>query len=289
MTEWHASDYSHESSLQKELAEKQLARLTLKGNEQILDVGCGDGKITAEIAARVPNGSVLGVDPSSDMIAFATKHFGPPNIKNLRFEVADVRKLKFQNEFDLVVSFNALHWVPEQAQALNSIRAALKPTGRAVLRFVPQGQRTCLEDVIEQTRQSARWSKFFTNFRCPYAHFTPDEYRSLGRAVPDSKSSSCTSKKAPGISKPATASSPSPGQPSPNGPSACRRPSGTPSSPTCWTATKKSPPTTRKNTHLQVLPAGSRAHARIGLESTICPGTLPFRRSRRQPDGGRRR
>ena len=140
MTEWNASSYCQQSSLQKELAEKQLARLTLNGNEQILDVGCGDGKITAEIAARVPQGSVVGVDPSSDMIAFATKNFGPPNIKNLRFEVADVRKLKFQNQFDLVVSFNALHWVPEQAQALNSIRAALKPTGRAVLRFVPQGR-----------------------------------------------------------------------------------------------------------------------------------------------------
>ncbi len=179
MTEWNASAYNKEGTLQKELAEKQLARLTLNGSEHILDVGCGDGKITAEIAARVPKGSVLGVDPSSEMIAFATKHFGPPNIKNLRFEVANVRKLTFQNQFDLVVSFNALHWVPEQPQALNSIRAALKPTGRAVLRFVPQGKRTCLEDVIEQTRKSDRWSEFFNDFRCPYAHFTPEEYRKL--------------------------------------------------------------------------------------------------------------
>ena len=73
MTQWNPTAYAHESSLQKELAEKQLARLTLIGNEHILDVGCGDGKITAEIAARVPRGSVVGVDPSSDMIAFATK------------------------------------------------------------------------------------------------------------------------------------------------------------------------------------------------------------------------
>ena len=93
--------------------------------------------------------------------------------------MADVRKLKFQNEFDPVVSFNALHWVPEQAQALNSIRSALKPNGRAVLRFVPQGQRTCLEDVIEQTRESDRWKKYFTDFRRPYVHFTPDEYQAL--------------------------------------------------------------------------------------------------------------
>ncbi len=100
---------------------------------------------------------------------------------NLRFVVADACRLGFQNEFDLVTSFNALHWVPEQLEALRSILAVLKPTGHAVLRFVPQGERTSLEDVIEQTRRSDRWSKYFANFRQPYIHFTPDEYRALAR------------------------------------------------------------------------------------------------------------
>jgi trans-aconitate 2-methyltransferase len=75
MTEWHASDYYRQSGLQQAMAEEQLDRLTLGGAERILDVGCGDGKITAEIAARVPRGSVLGVDPSRDMIAFASNRF----------------------------------------------------------------------------------------------------------------------------------------------------------------------------------------------------------------------
>src|SRR5215468_99542 len=146
MTEWHASDYNRQSSLQQAMAEEQLGRLTLEGAERVLDVGCGDGKITAEIAARVPRGSVLGVDPSQNMIAFATRHFGPPTRPNLRFEVADVRRLPYQEEFDRVISFNALHWVPEQEAALRSIRTALVPAGRALLRFVPEGRRQCLED-----------------------------------------------------------------------------------------------------------------------------------------------
>src|SRR5262245_27783063 len=118
MTEWCASDYSRQSSLQQAMAEEQLALLALEGGERILDVGCGDGKITAEIASRVPRGSVLGVDPSADMIRFAASHFGPQVRPNLRFEVADVRNLPYRQEFDLIVSFNALHWVPEQAKAL---------------------------------------------------------------------------------------------------------------------------------------------------------------------------
>jgi 2,3-dihydroxybenzoate decarboxylase len=70
MTEWHASDYYRQSGLQQAMAEEQLGLLTLEGAERILDVGCGDGKITAEIAARVPRGSALGVDPSSSPTEF---------------------------------------------------------------------------------------------------------------------------------------------------------------------------------------------------------------------------
>jgi len=179
MAEWNAGEYNRHSSLQAALAEEQLGRLTLEGAERILDIGCGDGKITAEIAARVPHGSVLGVDPSQDMIAFATRHFGPATRPNLRFEVADVRRLTYRDEFDRVVSFNALHWVPEQGVALRSIRTALVDAGQAVLRFVPEGGRKCLEDVIEDVRHSARWAGYFTGFQKPYAHFSPQVYEDL--------------------------------------------------------------------------------------------------------------
>jgi len=161
------------------MAREQLARLTLGGAERILDIGCGDGKVTAELAARVPRGSVLGIDPSRDMIAFASSHFGPSVRPNLRFELADARCLPYREEFDLVVSFNALHWVPEQGAALRSIRTALRPAGQTLLRFVPQGRRTCLEDVIEDVRQSARWADYFTGFQRPYVHFRAEEYRGL--------------------------------------------------------------------------------------------------------------
>ncbi len=179
MTEWNASDYAHQSTLQQTMAEAQLAALTVAPNERVLDVGCGDGKVTAEIALRVPQGAVLGVDPSHDMIAFASQHFAGEKWRNLRFAVGDARELSFREEFTLVVSFNALHWVHEQEKALQGIRAALKPGGRALLRFVPEGERKCLEDVIEDTRQSPRWAARFASFSRPYAHFTLDEFRAL--------------------------------------------------------------------------------------------------------------
>ena len=177
MTDWQANDYFHHSALQESMAQEQLSQLHLDGNESVLDVGCGDGKITAQIAGRVPHGSILGIDPSPAMITFATRHFGTIANPNLRFAVADVRHLTYKNQFDLVISFNALHWVPQQQEALRSIHAALKPNGKAQLRLVPEGSRKSLEDVIEQVRSGPRWAPNFVGFEKPFAHFTPAEYR----------------------------------------------------------------------------------------------------------------
>jgi trans-aconitate 2-methyltransferase len=176
MTEWNAAEYSQRSGLQQAMADEVLALLDLKGSERVLDIGCGDGKITAAIAARVPRGTVVGVDASRDMIAFASSHFPPVDRPNLRFEVADARVLPFRNEFNCVVSFNALHWIPDQDAALYSIRSAMTPDGQAQLRLVPKGERKSLETVIEETRQSTRWINYFRDFHDPYLHLTPEQY-----------------------------------------------------------------------------------------------------------------
>ncbi len=179
VTEWDAADYARISGLQQAMAEEVLNLLELKGSERILDVGSGNGNITAEIAARDPHGSVLGVDPSQEMIAFASSHYSPAVRPNLRFETGDARRLPYRNEFDLVVSFNALHWIPQQDQALHSIRSALKTGGRAQLRLVPKGKRKSLENVLEDTRLSERWARFYHGFHDPYLHVTPEEYAKL--------------------------------------------------------------------------------------------------------------
>jgi trans-aconitate methyltransferase len=179
MTEWDAKGYSERNSLQRWLAEEHLAKLELDGTERVLDIGCGDGRITAEIAQRLERGSVLGIDASTHMIDFARARFARPEHPNLAFAAGDAAALPYRGEFDLVVSFNALHWVRDQKAALRGIRAALKPTGRAFLEFVPEGPRKCLEDVIEDTRRARRWASCFIGHTPPYIHVTPEEYRRL--------------------------------------------------------------------------------------------------------------
>lgn len=132
--------------------------------------------------AEVAGGQeVVGLDPSTHMIAFAREHFLADHA-NLDFVVGDASRLSYRDAFDLVVSFNALHWIPDQAAALRCIRDAMRPTGRSLLQLVPQGVRKCLEDVIEETRKDPRWSRYFADYRRPYFHLPPEEYRRLAES-----------------------------------------------------------------------------------------------------------
>jgi len=94
---WNAAEYAANSAVQQTWARELITQLQLRGDEHVLDVGCGDGKVTAEIARAVPRGSVTGVDASPSMIRFARKAFPPGRHPNLEFQVMDAREIKTAN------------------------------------------------------------------------------------------------------------------------------------------------------------------------------------------------
>lgn len=87
--------FRQNSTSQERAAEVLISKLELEGNEHVLDIGCGDGKVTAKLASRVPHGCVLGIDSSQDMIDFSQKRLSSPQYANLRFEPGDATRLDF--------------------------------------------------------------------------------------------------------------------------------------------------------------------------------------------------
>ncbi|HUZ07583.1 MAG TPA: class I SAM-dependent methyltransferase, partial [Candidatus Paceibacterota bacterium] len=133
---WNAADYAANSAVQQTWARELIAKLNLRGGEHILDVGCGDGKVTAEIAHTVPRGFVLGMDASAEMIGFARNTFPRSHILNLEFQIRDARKIgsaRRVGEFDIVFSNAALHWFEDHRAFLRGAAAVLKPCGRLVV------------------------------------------------------------------------------------------------------------------------------------------------------------
>jgi trans-aconitate 2-methyltransferase len=182
MADWDGAAYGDVSDLQRTMAAESLSLVTLVGNERVLDVGCGDGYVTAQIAHLLPHGSIVGIDPSPRMISAARGRTAPPN-PHLRFETGDVTTMSFDAEFDVVVSFNALHWVRDQAAAFRRIAAALRPSGRALVVFVCSGPQRSIEQVGMAMSGDPRWSAAFDRFAEPFEHPDPAAFDAIVEAA----------------------------------------------------------------------------------------------------------
>lgn len=129
---WNAQHYKQHSQGQFASGLAAINEINLKDSDTVLDIGCGDGRITAEIAKLVPNGHVTGLDISANMIEEAKKSFG--DIQNLEFVCNDAVNFSINKNFDVIVSFAAFHWVKNQQGALQNIYNHLKQGGRLVIK-----------------------------------------------------------------------------------------------------------------------------------------------------------
>ncbi|HEX9045522.1 MAG TPA: methyltransferase domain-containing protein [Verrucomicrobiae bacterium] len=193
---WNAAEYAAHSAVQQDWAREIIARLHLRGDEHVLDIGCGDGKVTAEIARAVPQGSVLGVDASAEMIAFARKTFPQAKNPNLRFDICDAREvgdLKSPKHrrlgghsqrpasepgapFDLVFSNAAWHWVEDHEAILRGVAAVLKPGGRLAVSCGGKGNAHDVFLALRPEMRLKRWRGYFRKMPLPYFFYAPENY-----------------------------------------------------------------------------------------------------------------
>lgn len=173
-----ANHYKNHSQLQYSLAKSPLENYNFIGNESVLDVGCGDGKITAEIASKALK--VIGIDKSFAMIDLARKTFNTKAFPNLSFEVIDATQLPFASAFNLVTSFSCIHWIKVQKAALQAIYKVLKPGGIALIITFPRCP--TFWDPIDKVVYRAKWINYFQNDLHPYSFYDAKGY---GRLLSD--------------------------------------------------------------------------------------------------------
>ena len=181
MSQWDPGEYGRVNSLQELVARRAIAGLNVRGDERVLDVGCGDGRVTALVVDRLSTGSLFGVDPSEAMVLAARDRFA--DAERVEFAVGTGATLPHRDEFDLVTSFNALHWELRWSEALDRMAASLRSPGHAFLVFVCGGERPSVEDVVMTTAATPRWQSYFAGFGAPFVHVPPDDYAAAARAA----------------------------------------------------------------------------------------------------------
>ncbi|MGD1043718.1 MAG: methyltransferase domain-containing protein [Bacteroidota bacterium] len=175
--QWNAIDYAKSSSVQQQWARELIHKLSLMGNETLLDIGSGDGKVTTEIASYLSNGSIIGIDSSEAMIALAQSKYSTGVFPNVRFQHADASSLKFENEFDVVFSNATLHWIIDQRLVLQGIYRSLKCGGKILLQMGGRGNAADVLAVFDKLIEANEWHGYFRGFAFPYGFYDAEEYR----------------------------------------------------------------------------------------------------------------
>lgn len=173
--EFDGKKYEKASDHQKEWGTRLIAELNLKGSESVLDLGCGDGSITAQISALLPKGEVLGIDASEGMINAAL----PKERKNLTFRMIDINDLDFDEQFDVVFSNATLHWVKDHNRLLRNVRCSLRPGGFLRFNFAGKGNCSKFFSVIKEAIARQEFRSFFAEFEWPWYMPFLSEYHVL--------------------------------------------------------------------------------------------------------------
>jgi len=174
--EFDGEKYKQASSQQKAWGRKLISELEFKGGERILDLGCGDGILTAELAKYVPDGFVLGIDASESMIETARKYHAGAN---LRFERLDIDTIDYESEFDLAFSNATLHWVMDHGKLLRNVFKALKKRGAARFQFAGDGNCSNLIRILREVISTKEYTVYFSEFDWPWYMPAVDEYQNL--------------------------------------------------------------------------------------------------------------
>lgn len=158
MTDLDADHYRKHSSFQYEAVQGILAQIPLKGNESILDIGCGDGRIAAALSKLCLQGKVLGIDPSSSMIKLANLSFPREKFPNLAFEKVTAEDFQFHFSTDIALMMNVLHWIRDPRKAFQNVFNSLNMEGCFLLLAYPRESPYC--QFLETTLQENPWHSY---------------------------------------------------------------------------------------------------------------------------------
>lgn len=171
--EWDSTAYDRISTPQFSWGRKVMDRLSLRGNEIVLDAGCGTGKLTRELLELLPNGRVVALDVSQNMLDAAQANLGQEFGDRVEFVAADLLDLPFQGLFDGIFSTAAFHWVPDQERLFQGLYRSLKPGGWLTAQCGGAGNLYRFLHRLALISCNATFSPYLSNFKNPWVFSDP--------------------------------------------------------------------------------------------------------------------
>jgi trans-aconitate 2-methyltransferase len=169
--DWDAATYHRVSGPHVEWANILLDRLDLRGDETVLDAGCGSGRVTLMLLERLPRGRVVAVDQAPSMVEHAREALGG------RAQVfrADLLELELDEPVDAVFSNAVFHWVPDHERLFARLFAALRPGGRLVAQCGGEGNVARFHAAAREVASRPPYAESLAGWQGPWNFAGPDE------------------------------------------------------------------------------------------------------------------
>lgn len=159
--------YHRLSGPQVSWGKKVMSRLRLRGDEVLLDAGCGTGRLTADLLDTLPRGRVVGIDLSENMLKSARQHLAQFGTR-VSFVLCDLLYVPFECAFDGIVSTAAFHWVLDHNQLFRNLRRALVPGGWLEAQCGGGPNIQHLRKRADALAATPEFASFFARFREPW-------------------------------------------------------------------------------------------------------------------------
>ncbi len=177
--DWDATTYDRVSSPQLDWGLEVLERLDLRGDETVLDAGCGTGRVTRELLERLPRGRVIAVDGSPAMAARAREALGP----RAQVMVGDLLELEVEGHVDLVFSTATFHWITDHRRLFERLGALLRPGGRLEAQCGGRGNVAPVVEALEELVDSEPYADHLAEAGVHWRFASPEESESTLRAA----------------------------------------------------------------------------------------------------------
>jgi trans-aconitate 2-methyltransferase len=169
---WDGRSYDRISGPMEALGREVLARLELRGDELVLDAGCGSGRITEALIERLPDGHVIAVDASQSMVDAALERLPSADVRRL-----DLLELELDEPLDAILSTATFHWIADHERLFARLRAALRLGGRLVAQCGGRGNIDVLRGKANEVRAREPYAGHFRDWEPPWNYAGPEETR----------------------------------------------------------------------------------------------------------------
>jgi trans-aconitate 2-methyltransferase len=177
--EWNAAEYHRLSAPQYGWGQRVLSDLKLRGDECVLDAGCGTGRLTQLLLQNLPRGRVVGLDLSRNMVAHAQQNLRDEFGVRAQFVAADLLALPFLEAFDGIFSTASFHWVLDHEKLFRNLYAVLRPGGWLHAQCGGGPNLANLRKRVRELSQASAYSRWLGEFPEPW--FFSDDHGAVVR------------------------------------------------------------------------------------------------------------